>query len=209
MIVCIAGLIGAGKSTLVNNLKSKNNYTTFEEPVDNNPFLIDYYKNPARWSFTLQTYYLWERYKQAHEAYMRSLKGEIVIIDSSIYSDYAFAILQYKSKYFTDDEYTTYLNMHKILATQTAYPDIVIKLNLSPEQTLERIKKRSRDCESNIPLQYLQDLDKAYSDVFDKLKRHTDIIEIDARKSADDVYKNALEIISNYNNEDKFYFNYL
>lgn len=198
MIVSILGLIGTGKSTLVNKLASNNSYIVFEEPVDSNPFLSDYYKDPNRWSFTLQVYYLWERYKQAQEAFMKSMKGETVILDSSIYSDFAFAMLQYDRGYFTDDEYSTYTNMHRIITAQTAYPDITIWLQLSPEQTLERIKERSRDCESEIPLKYLKSLNKAYQTVLEKLSKHTSIITIDATPNADIVYENVNQAINNY-----------
>lgn len=198
MIVSILGLVGAGKSTLVNKLAKSNNYTVFEEPVDSNPFLSDYYKDPNRWSFTLQVYYLWERYKQVQEAFMKSMKGETVILDSSIYSDFAFAMLQHNRGYFTDDEYNTYTNMHRIITAQTAYPDITIWLQLSPEQTLERIKERSRDCESEIPLKYLKSLNKAYQSVLEKLSKHTTIITIDATPNADIVYENVNQAINNY-----------
>lgn len=203
MIVSVMSLIGAGKSTLVNKLASNNNYTVFEEPVDNNPFLNDYYKDQKRWSFTLQVFYLWERYKQSQEAFMKSMRGETVILDSSVYSDFAFAILQHSSGYFTDDEYNTYINMHKIIAAQTAYPDIAVWLQLSPEQTLERIKERSRDCESEIPLEYLNNLNKAYQVVLEKLSKHTNIITVDAAQSADAVYENVNQIINNYNSSIK------
>lgn len=198
MIVSVMSLIGTGKSTLVNKLASNNSYTVFEEPVDNNPFLSDYYKDPNRWSFTLQVYYLWERYKQVQEAFMKSMKGETVILDSSIYSDFAFAMLQHNRGYFTDDEYNTYTNMHRIITAQTAYPDITIWLQLSEEQTLERIKERSRDCESEIPLKYLKSLNKAYQSVLEKLSKHTNIITIDATPNADIVYENVNQVINSY-----------
>lgn len=198
MIVSILGLIGTGKSTLIKKLAANDHYTVFEEPVDHNPFLSDYYKDPTRWSFTLQVYYLWERYKQTQEAFMRSMNGEIVALDSSLYSDFAFARLQHNAGYFTDDEYKTYLNMHRIIASQTAYPDITIWLQLTPEQTLERIKKRSRECESSIPIKYLNDLYDSYQVVLDKLSKHTEIVTIDAQPDADTVYKNVSKVIDSH-----------
>lgn len=73
-----------------------------------------------------------------------------------------------------------------------------VRLELSPESTLERIKKRSRDCESGIPIKYLQDLYEAYKVILNKLEPHTKVIKIDARKSAEAVCDEALNIISNY-----------
>ena len=129
---------------------------------------------------------------------MRSLKGETVVLDSSLYSDFAFALLQRNEKYFTDDEYKTYLNMHKIIASQTAYPELFIWLSITPEQTLERIKTRSRDCESSIPIEYLRNLYIAYKSVLEKLSKHTTIITVDAQPDADAVYNNVNKIINNY-----------
>lgn len=198
MIITCCGLIGAGKSTLTNKLSTINNYTLFEELVNCNPFLESYYDDPKRWSFTLQTYYLWERYKQAQESFMRSLRGETVIIDSSIYSDMAFAMVQKELGYFTDSEYETYLNMHKILATQLAYPDVILWLELQPDKTIERIKKRSRDCESGISVEYLTLLYNAYHELFNKLSKHVDIISINAEQSIEGVYNEANSIINKH-----------
>ena len=119
MIVAVGGLIGTGKSTLVNKLANNNGYTIFEEQVDSNPFLVDYYKDPTRWSFTLQVYYLWERYKQAQEAHMRSLKGETVILDSSLYSD---LLLQYPISHHIA-YYSGYKLPQAYLAHHLTYPD--------------------------------------------------------------------------------------
>jgi deoxyguanosine kinase len=159
---------------------------------------VDYYKDPARWSFTLQVYYLWERYKQAQEAHMRSLRGETVILDSSLYSDFAFAMLQHDSGYFTDDEYKTYLNMHRVIASQTAYPELFIWLQCDVYTSLNRINKRSRNCEAGIPAEYLKNLYIAYNAVLQKLSRHTNIITVDATQDAATVYNSVNKIINDY-----------
>lgn len=198
MFVAILGLIGSGKSTLVENLANYSKCIPFREPVESNPFLELYYQDPYRWSYAMQVNLLFERYKQSQEAFLRSSRGEDTVIDSSIYSDAAFALVQKQSGYFTDKEYLSYLNMHKVIAAQTAYPDVTFFLELLPEQTLERIKKRSRECETGIPIEYLQDLYNAYKVILDKLDEHTKIIKIDARKSANDVYKEVSDIISSY-----------
>lgn len=198
MFITILGLIGSGKSTLVSNLAKSGNYIEYQEPVESNPFLELYYQDPHRWSYAMQVNLLFERYKQSQEAFLRSSRGEDTIIDSSIYSDAAFALVQRQSGYFTDKEYLSYINIHKVIAAQTAYPDVAVWLELLPEDTLERIKKRSRDCESGIPIKYLQDLYEAYKVILNKLESHTKIIKIDARKSADAICDEVSNIISNY-----------
>ena len=186
-VVCIEGLIGSGKSTLVTNLCTKHNYVPFMEPVETNPYLNDYYKDPKRFAFTMQVHLLWERYKMFQQAYFRSLQGEVCILDRSPQGDYAFALVQDLDGYFTKNEFATYQNMNQILHSQMADSDLVIWLELSPEETLERIKKRSRDCESNIPIDYLRHLYYAYQIVLRSLEKRCRVIRIDASPDTETV----------------------
>lgn len=201
MIIAITGLIGSGKSTLTKSLYEKHNYIPFMEPtkesegVEANPFLDNYYLDPVRWAFIMQVHLLFERYKMFQEAHYRSLRGEDCIMDSSYYSDYAFALVQKNDGYFTDDEFNTYTKMHEALQPNLVYPDVIIWLELSPEETLERIKKRSRDCESGIPLEYLQHLYDAYQIILDALAPRCKVVKVDARSSAEDVMKTVEAII--------------
>lgn len=198
MIVSVCGLIGSGKSTLVKNIANKNNFIEFQEPVESNPFLELYYKDPSRWSYAMQINLLFERYKQMQEAYFRSLRGENIIVDSTIYSDSAFAMVQNLEHYFTKEEYKSYLNIYEVINSHTVYPDILIFLDLSTELALERIAKRSRDCESNIPIEYLQKLLVAYQNVLSKLNNHTNIVYIDAKMNENDVYNAVINIINKH-----------
>lgn len=201
MIVAVMGLIGSGKSSLVTSLNNTGKYTVFMEPTKEiegsteNPFLDKYYENPSRWAYTMQTFLLFERYKQFQEAHYRSLRGEDCIIDSAYYSDFAFALVQQQDGYFTDDEYMAYLNMHQTLQPNLVYPDVIVYLDLSPEDTLNRIKERSRECESNIPLQYLTKLHAAYCKVLSSLSKRCKIVYVDARKSREEVLSDVEAII--------------
>lgn len=197
MLVSVMALIGAGKSTLVHNLAEKDSYIEFQEPVESNPFLTLYYEDPKRWSYAMQCNLLFERYKSTQEAYLSSLRGNTVLLDSTIYSDMAFALVQKWSGYFTDKEYQSYLNMHKVIASQVAFPDITIWLELPIEETIKRIQKRSRDCESGIPSKYLEDLKEAYSIVLGMIEGHTKVVRVDARNSAEEVYLEVSDILKN------------
>ena len=198
MFITILGLIGSGKSTLVSNLAKSGNYIEYQEPVESNPFLELYYQDPHRWSYAMQVNLLFERYKQSQEAFLRSSRGEDTIIDSSIYSDAAFALVQRQSGYFTDKEYLSYINMHKVIAAQTAYPDITFFLKADINTIIQRINSRARACESSIQKDYLLSLMNAYDIILNDLKRHTDIVYIDANKSIDEVYLDVKNIINSY-----------
>ena len=196
MLISVMGLIGSGKSTLAHNLAGRTNYIEFQEPVDTNPFLLKYYEDPVRWSYAMQVNLLFERYKMTQEAYFKSLHGDIAILDSTIYSDMAFALVQRWNHYFTREEYKSYTNMHKVIAMQSAQADITFWLEAPIEVSMQRINSRGRDCEANIPRKYLEDLREAYDIVLHTISGQTDVITLDATKSARDVYQSASDIIS-------------
>ena len=52
MHIAIAGNIGCGKTTLTKMLAKRYGWTPQFEPVDNNPYLEDYYADMARWFLT-------------------------------------------------------------------------------------------------------------------------------------------------------------
>lgn len=54
LFISISGLIGAGKSTLAKKLGERMNLPVFYEPVIDNVYLSDFYKDPSRYSFPLQ-----------------------------------------------------------------------------------------------------------------------------------------------------------
>ena len=58
MHIAIAGNIGSGKTTLTKMLAKRYGWIPRFEPVDNNPYLADFYADMKRWSFNLQIYFL-------------------------------------------------------------------------------------------------------------------------------------------------------
>lgn len=67
MHIAIAGNIGSGKTTLTKMLAKRYGWSPHFEPVDNNPYLEDYYNDMKRWSFNLQIYFLSKRFKDVVE----------------------------------------------------------------------------------------------------------------------------------------------
>ena len=84
MHIAIAGNIGSGKTTLTKMLAKRYGWTPRFEPVDNNPYLDDFYHDMNRWSFNLQVYFLNKRFKEVVEI---SQSDENIIQDRTIFED--------------------------------------------------------------------------------------------------------------------------
>ncbi|HMU05773.1 MAG TPA: deoxynucleoside kinase, partial [Saprospiraceae bacterium] len=79
------GNIGAGKTTFCNLLKEEYNCTLILEEFDDNPFLPLFYKEPERFAFTVELFFMTERYKQLQ----KSLLNQDMFRSFTV-SDYAF-----------------------------------------------------------------------------------------------------------------------
>ena len=111
--IVVAGNIGAGKSTLVQILSEKLGYQPFFEPVNDNPYLADFYQNMEAWSFHSQLYFLTRRlriHKQLLEA-----EGSVVQ-DRSVYEDAeVFARNLYLQGDMSTRDYGVYQDLYQIL----------------------------------------------------------------------------------------------
>ena len=58
IFVALAGNIGVGKTTAANLIAERFGLRRLLEPVVDNRFLADYYRDMERWSFTLQMEFL-------------------------------------------------------------------------------------------------------------------------------------------------------
>lgn len=58
-------------------------------------------------------------------------------------------------------------------------PDVIVYLDVTPEESLRRIKLRQRECESGVTLEYLTSLHAAYDEFLRDISRTTHVIRID------------------------------
>ena len=97
--IAIEGVIGAGKTSLAKKLAEKLGAKLILENFEDNPFLEKFYKDPTRYAFHTQMYFLLSRYKQLQDLRHEDLFHKYIV------SDYIFE----KDKIFA------YLNLHTIL----------------------------------------------------------------------------------------------
>jgi deoxyadenosine/deoxycytidine kinase len=158
--ITIAGNIGVGKSTLVNLLCERLGWQPFYEPVTENPYLPDFYKDMAAWGFHSQMFFLANRL-QIHLEILKMTQS--VIQDRSIYEDAEiFACNLYQQGTITQRDYDTYRSLYQGLVDFLPPPDLVIYLRATPTTLLERISIRNRDYERGIRPEYLLHLNQLY-----------------------------------------------
>ncbi len=160
--VSIAGNIGVGKSMVTTMVGEVFGWRMFFEPVINNPYLDDYYRDMARWSFHLQVYFLSQRF-EVQKAIMD--RPGSAVQDRTIYEDVEiFAPTLYRRGCMDERDYQNYREIFRNMTSFLQAPDLIIYLHCRPETALARIRQRARSCESDIPLDFLQDLHAAYDD---------------------------------------------
>jgi deoxyadenosine/deoxycytidine kinase len=160
--IAIAGNIGTGKTSLAQMLSSRFGWAPHFEPVGDNPYLVDFYKNMTRWSFPLQIYFLTHRFK-SHR--MISEGTQSAVQDRSIYEDAnIFARNLYEQGLMEPRDYRNYLSLYDCMCESLNPPDLVVYLRKSLPELKSGIAKRNREFESEMPDQYLVDLNRYYDE---------------------------------------------
>jgi deoxyadenosine kinase len=179
IFIGIAGMIGAGKSTLAKALGEHLGIDTYYEPVADNEYLTDFYRDTARYSFAMQVYLLNRRFQQHQEIIWR---GRSAVQDRTIYEDSIFAKMLAKTGLMDERDYRTYVQLFRNMSNFMCKPSVIVFLDVSPESSAERIRMRSRDVESKIELSYLEALHEGYEEFIQSISKVIPVIRIDYEK---------------------------
>ncbi|PGS52950.1 deoxynucleoside kinase [Bacillus sp. AFS041924] len=161
-VITIAGTVGVGKSTMTNALADALNFRTSFEKVDTNPYLDKFYQDFARWSFHLQIYFLAERFKEQKRMFEY---GGGFIQDRSIYEDTGiFAKMHYEKGTMSEVDYETYTSLFDAMVMSPYFPapDLLIYLEGTFDEVVERIKERGRPMEQQTPVEYWKEMNSRY-----------------------------------------------
>ena len=142
MHIAIAGNIGCGKTTLTKMLAKRYGWKPQFEPVDNNPYLEDYYADMARWSFNLQVYFLNKRFRDVVEI---SKSKEYIIQDRTIFEDACiFAPNLHNKGLMSDRDFANYSELFNLMMSLVKLPDLMIYIRSSISNLVYQIQKRGR-----------------------------------------------------------------
>ena len=159
--IAIEGVIGVGKTSLARLLAERFRARLVLEEVETNPFLADFYKDPRRWAFQTQMFFLISRYKDLRERIQQDLFHEGIVADYLFQKDRIFANIN-----LNDRELALYNAIAPHLEGEVPTPDVVVYLQASPERILERIEQRGRTYERLMDPKYTATLAEAYNYFF-------------------------------------------
>lgn len=176
LFVSISGLIGAGKTTLARALGKELDLPVYEEPVVDSVYLEDFYKDPAAYGFRLQVWLLERRFRQQQQVIWSDRGG---VQDRSIYEDSVFARMLHRAGHIDERDYQCYRGLFQGMSRFMQRPHVIVHLELSPEQALERVRKRARGCETGLTLEYLQALHDEYATFIEDISHMIPVIRVD------------------------------
>lgn len=176
-IISIDGNIGSGKSTLMEELKryfiDNKNIVFLKEPVDEWETITDendktilekFYGDSSKYGFSFQIMAYISRLDIMRKEIKKN-PNAIFISERSLFTDkFVFAQMLFDSGSIELVNYKIYLKWFDTFADDFPISK-VIYVNTGPEICHQRIIKRSRTGESNIPLDYLQNCHKYHNNM--------------------------------------------
>ena len=171
--IAIEGNIGVGKSTLANLLAKKCSFDLILEQFEDNPFLPKFYEQQERYAFSLELFFMAERYQQLGALNTKNMFSKGII------ADYFFL----KSKLFAqnnldEDELLLFNKLSDIAIKNLPKPELLVYLHSSVDRLQENIKKRGRQYEQKIEDVYLRNIENIYFDYFKK-QNETPVLILD------------------------------
>jgi deoxyadenosine/deoxycytidine kinase len=150
-----------GKTSLAQLMAQELGAKLVLEEFENNPFLPDFYKDPERYSFQTQLFFLLQRYRQQQELRQVDMFQNLLVTDYMFVKDRLFASLNLNEK-----EMQLYDTVANLLERNVIKPDMVIYLQADTETLMKNIAKRGREMEEEITYEYLDALNQVYTEYF-------------------------------------------
>lgn len=204
--VIVSGLIGAGKTTFTKQLAEFLGYEASYEPVESNPYLGDFYKNPSEWAYVMQEHLKSARFRQHMNAVwaIQAETSQGVVMDRSIWEDTVFAEINRDIGTIEERKFQTYLQGFNDMVRFLAEPDVVIYLDAKPETCSKRIQQRDRAEEKGeglgdegVPMDYLCRLHEGYQKWLDAISPRMPVVQVpwEEFRRVEEVWRGVLSAI--------------
>jgi deoxyadenosine/deoxycytidine kinase len=135
------------------------------EQFEENPFLKNFYRDPDRYAFQTQIFFLLTRYKQQQKLFQADLFHKFLVTDYIFEKDKIFAYLN-----LADEELKLYETLVGAIERSIPTPDVVVYLQSNVQRLMGNIRKRARTYETEMSETYIKDLNEAYNHFFFRYK---------------------------------------
>lgn len=159
--IVVEGPIGVGKTSLAQRLADRSGARTLLEKPQDNPFLVRFYQDSARYALPTQLFFLFQRINEVRDLAQMDMFSARTISDYLFEKDTLFARLT-----LSEEEFKLYQSIYNSLALQAPTPDLVIYLQASTDVLIERVQRRGLHYERSISDDYLARLAKNYGEFF-------------------------------------------
>ncbi len=160
--MCIEGNIGSGKTSFANRIREEYNCELILEDFQNNPFLPLFYEDKDRYAFSVELFFMTERYKQLQRQLLhKNMFSQFTMADYSFVKSLLFA-----KNNLIEEEYRLFVKLWNVLSSSFPKPDILVYFHRDIATLRQFIIKRGREYEMLIEDSYLQKIQDTYFEYF-------------------------------------------
>jgi len=189
----VCGGIASGKTTFASLMKKINLNIIYEDFI-RNPFWKAFYRNPGKYIFETEITFLLQHYHQIKDGIESDKK---FICDFSFLLDIAYAKIG-----LTGTKLKAFECVYDEIRNEVISPHLIVYLKCDAKTELERTRKRARDEESSINLDFLDSLNKALHKEVKKNQDTTPVITIDSGKkdfaNDESIKKEMIKLITDF-----------
>lgn len=192
--VSIEGNIGSGKSTCIKFFDKYSNVEKHAEPlhewrdVSGHNLLGLVYSDTNKWTFPFQHYVHLSRLK-IQTSPPSNPNITVKMFERSVQnSKYCFVENAKRQNFLADPEYETLMAWYDFTEKSMDISlDLIVYLKTSPEVVWERMIKRGRAEESEVPLDYLKQVHESYERWLNSSDVDCEVVTIDADRPIESV----------------------
>jgi len=163
-LICVAGVIGVGKTTLARRLAAELGARLIDEEYDRNPFLAAMLTGDRTAALPCELDFLLSRARQLH-------RGALAGVATAV-CDYVFEKNRlFARRNLTAEQFAAFELVERAILPQVTPPSRVIYLRDAPEDCRARIVRRGRPYEQQITPAFLVRMQAEYDELFDRWDR--------------------------------------
>lgn len=160
--IAIEGNIGAGKTTLCTRIATEHNRRLILEEFSDNPFLPPFYREPERYAFPVELFFMAERHKQ-----LQNELAQTDLFSNGVVADYIFVkTLLFARNTLPEEEFRLFSRLFKAMDAGFPNPELIVYIHRPVEALQANIAKRGREYEQEMKDDYLTSVQQAYLSYF-------------------------------------------